>query len=164
MSKLITSRKEFIMKLKKVFCSIFIMLILSLTILSLAVSADVANPMRIYSDSNMFRTYISGEFTPSYAATGSYGTTNGKHVEQIYVQAYENAWPNSKMEKATLKNTSVSSNTRQYTYYKCNYFAKNGTRKVNASDKTDSAECCFYGIGTLLQGYSTRYKVFCLKK
>lgn len=69
------------------------MLILSLTILSLAASADVANPMRIYSDSNPFRTYISGEFTPSYAATGAYGTTKikGKHIEQIYVKAHENA-------------------------------------------------------------------------
>ena len=56
------------------------MLILSLTILSLAASADVANPMRIYSDSNLFRTYISGEFTPSYAATGAYETTKGKHI------------------------------------------------------------------------------------
>lgn len=64
------------------------MLILSLTILSLAVSADVANPMRIYSDSNLFRTYISGEFTPSYATTGAYGTTKGKHIEQIYVKAH----------------------------------------------------------------------------
>lgn len=98
------------------------MLILSLTILSLAVSADVANPMRIYSDSNLFRTYISGEFTPSYATTGAYGTTKGKHIEQIYVKAHENAWPNSQMEKATLRNSSVSSNTRQYTYYTCKYF------------------------------------------
>ncbi len=142
------------------------MLILSLTILSLAASADVANPMRIYSDSNLFRTYISGEFTPSYAATGAYGTTKGKHIEQIYVKAYENAWPSSQMEKATLKNSSVSSNTRQYTYYTSNYFSDKGTRDrdVSSSNKTNSAECCFYGVGTLLQGYSTKYKVFCMNK
>lgn len=140
------------------------MLILSLTILSLAASADVANPMRIYSDSNIFRTYISGEFTPSYAATGAYRTTKGKHIEQIYVQAYENARPESQMEKATIINTSVSSNTRQYTYYTCKYFSGNGNRVVKTNDKTNSAECCFYGLGRLFQGYSTRYQVFCMKK
>ena len=123
-----------------------------------------ANPMRIYSDSNLFRTYISGEFTPSYATTGAYGTTKGKHIEQIYVKAHENAWPNSQMEKATLRNSSVSSNTRQYTYYTCKYFSGGGNRTVKTSDKTNSAECCFYGVGTLLQGYSTRYKVFCMNK
>lgn len=120
--------------------------------------------MRIYSDSNLFRTYISGEFTPSYATTGAYGTTKGKHIEQIYVKAHENAWPNSQMEKATLRNSSVSSNTRQYTYYTCKYFSGGGNRTVKTSDKTNSAECCFYGVGTLLQGYSTRYKVFCMNK
>ena len=112
----------------------------------------------------LFRTYISGEFTPSYATTGAYGTTKGKHIEQIYVKAHENAWPNSQMEKATLRNSSVSSNTRQYTYYTCKYFSGGGNRTVKTSDKTNSAECCFYGVGTLLQGYSTRYKVFCMNK
>lgn len=98
-----------------------------------------------------------------------FGFLRKSHVDSELEEAVirldnENAWPNSQMEKATLRNSSVSSNTRQYTYYTCKYFSGGGNRTVKTSDKTNSAECCFYGVGTLLQGYSTRYKVFCMNK
>ncbi|MGN0610941.1 MAG: hypothetical protein ACI4JI_04075 [Ruminiclostridium sp.] len=150
------------MRIKKLSCLLIIVSIIMITALSTMVSADSAGlPMRIYYDSNVFRTYISGEFTPSYPANGGYGTTNGKHISQIFVQAYENAWPNTQAQKGTIPNNSVSSTNRMYTYYNCDYFT-NGSRTINTSNKTDSAECTFYGVGQLLQGYSTRYKVFCL--
>lgn len=148
------------MKIKKCFCSILVLAIMLTSIFSLVASAaNEGLPMRIYYDSNAFRTYISGEFTPSYPASGGYGTSYGKHISQIFVQAYENAWPNTECQKGTMP-TTITSNERVYTYYLCDYFT-DGSRTIVSSNLTDSAQCTFYGVGTLLQGYSTRYKVFC---